>query len=154
MSAMTVVFCLTMVAQKGKEERRAMIQSKKVAFCTERAGLTEDESVKYWALRNEVNDLKKELMSEVPKQKEFDLENASDQEIENMLRTRKEQHIKADELELSYLDKFLDVLPAKKLALILKAEREFKKEVLRDMRDRRRNGEHIDGHQRGKPERN
>lgn len=154
MSAMTVVLCMTMLAQNGKEERREMIKAKKVAYCTERAGLTEQESIKYWALRNEVDQKKKDLKSEAPKKKGMDPESMTEAELENALRKRLEQHIKADQLELDYLDRFLEVVPAKKFALLQKAEREFKKEVLKELRDRPRgqNGGHIDGHQRGIPE--
>ncbi len=35
MSAMTVVLCMTMLAQNGKEERREMIKAKKVAYMSE-----------------------------------------------------------------------------------------------------------------------
>jgi hypothetical protein len=139
MSAITVMLCMTMVAQKGdREERRAQLESKKVAYCTDRAGLTTEESAEFWALRNELNEEKKALMKEVPRKRDIDPETASDEEIRNAIKKRLEQHIKAEQLEYDNLDRLMDVVGPKKFALIQKAEKEFKREVLKKLGDKPR----------------
>ncbi|NND93462.1 MAG: hypothetical protein HKN45_01275 [Flavobacteriales bacterium] len=142
MSALTIVLSMTMVAQRAdKEERRAQLESKKVAYCTERAGLTPEESAQFWALRNEVDEQKKALMEEVPRRRDIDPQTASDDEIRSAIKKRLEQHLKAEQIEYDYMDRFMDIVSPRKFAMILKAEKEFKKEVLRKLGDRQRSPE-------------
>ncbi|NNC83948.1 MAG: hypothetical protein HKN79_10250 [Flavobacteriales bacterium] len=123
--------------QESKEERRAQLESKKVAYCTDRAGLTPEESAAFWALRNEVDQEKKAIMDEAPRKRDIDPENASDKELREAIKKNVEQRIKAAQLEYDHLDEFMDIVGPKKFAMLQKAEKEFKKEVLRNLKDRR-----------------
>lgn len=139
MSALTATLIITAAAQEGdRSERRAQIESKKVAYCTERAGLTSEESAAYWALRNEVDELKKEVNKEAPRRKELDPETMSDAELKDAIKKRLEQHIKAEQIEYDHLDKMMSIVGPKKYALLIRAEKEFKREMLRNLGDRQR----------------
>ena len=139
--AMLLLSASGFAQETSKEERRAQLESKKVAYCTERAGLTSEESAAFWALRNEVDAEKKAIMKEAPRKRDIDPETASDEEIRTAIKKRLEQHIKAEQLELDHLDEFMDIVGPKKFALLKKAEKEFKTEVLRKLKGQRKGPE-------------
>ena len=123
-------------AQESKDEKRAQIESKRVAFITERAQLTPKESEVYWPIANELKAKKDALRDDAKEsKKEFDIEKASDAEIENMLRSRAGRHLQAEQLDLDYLDKFIAAIGARKYAQVQKAEKDFRREMLKDFRD-------------------
>ena len=133
-----IVLSVSVSAQGGdKAERRAQLESKKVAYCTDRAGLTADESAQYWAVRNEIDEQKKALKDEVPRRKDIDPETATDKEIRDAIKKRLEQHIKAEQLEYDNLDKLMNIVGVKKYALLQKAEKEFKREILKSLSEGR-----------------
>lgn len=135
LSLFTLLFCFGMMAQKGEgKERRALIQEKKMTYCSEQAGLTETESEKYWTLVTELGEEKKVIRKKNKNLKDIDLDTASDTEIEATIKSTMQAKVYIQELELAYVDRYLEVLSAKKLALVKKAERGFKKEMLRDLR--------------------
>jgi len=137
-STIALLLCGIIIGQEGTgEERRAQLESRKVAYCTERADLTAEESAEYWALKNELDSKKKEIKKSAPRKKDIDLDTMSDDELRTAIKKRLEQHIKAEQLEYDYLDKLIDTVGAKKYSLIQKAEKEFKKEVLKRISDRR-----------------
>lgn len=136
LSALTLILGLGLMAQKGeRSERREQIELKKKAYCNEQAGLSEEEATAYWALQDELHEEKKALRKEAKALRDMDLDAASDAEVEKAIRLGLENKVKAQELDLAYLDRFLEVLSAKKLAKVKRAERSFKREVLRDLKD-------------------
>ena len=134
MSTFLILLCLGMTAQRENgTDRRAMIQEKKIAYCNEQADLSESEAADYWAIDEALMEEKKALRKEA-KGNRLDLETASDAEIEASIRANLEAKILAEQLELEYIARFLEVVSAKKIALVKQAERSFKKEVLRDLK--------------------
>ena len=114
MSLFTLLFCLGMMAQKGDgKERRKMIQEKKMTYCNEQAGLSESEAADYWALHTELMEEKKALREAV-QEDPIDLDTASESEIEARIRAGLEAKIKAGELDLAYIDRFLEIVSSKK----------------------------------------
>jgi hypothetical protein len=133
-STLAILLCLGLTAQREDgADRRAVIHEKKMAYCNEQASLSESEAADYWAIDEALMEEKKALRKEA-KGNRLDLETATDVEIEASIRANLEAKIMAEELELEYLDRFLEVLSAKKIALIKESERSFKKEVLRDLK--------------------
>jgi len=131
---MAMTMSLGLMSQDRKDEKREQIESKRVAYITERAALTAQESEAYWPLSKELRD-KKEAKRDGMKKKDFDFEHASDAEIEARLRAGAQNQVEAEKLELEYLDRFIKVLGARKYATVLKAEKDFRREMLREFRD-------------------
>jgi len=120
----------TNFAQKGdrKEEKKAQ----KIAFITERLALTPEESKAFWPVYDQRNEERKAALKAIrgdrkenPRKK---LEEMSDAEVKILL----DNMIKAKQAELDiqkkYNDKFLAILPPKKVAKLYHVEREFKKQ--------------------------
>jgi len=142
-----LVMSASLLAQEGREERRAELEAKRIAYITEQAEITAKEAETFWPKMNELQEKKRALRDEAkPKRKERpDLESMTESEVEEILRNRQQKKVQAEQLELDYLDDFIDILGAKKLAAVHKAEKEFRRTILKEMRDNRR------GEREGRP---
>lgn len=116
---------------------RERIQAARVAYITERLDLNTKESQQFWAINNEYEAERRSIKQQY--QSGGNMEAMSDAEAEKQLR----QHLKMEEkllnLKKSYIERFLKVVPARKVVLFQKADKEFRLELLRKVRDRRNN---------------
>lgn len=134
-----LVMSASFLAQEGREERRAELEAKRIAYITEQAEITSKEAEAFWPKMNELQEKKRALRDEAkPRKDRPDLESMSADEVEELLRSRQERKVRAEQLELDYLDDFIDILGAKKLAEVHKAEKQFRRTILKEMRDNRR----------------
>ncbi len=140
----TLLSTTTLLAQnqhpKGKKEHKfdkEKFQTMKIAYLTEKLSLTSAEAEKFWPVYNEYSDKKASLFKEMRKGKKENAEEIemTDEEIEKAINQRIENKQKELDLEKQYLGKFKDVLPIKKVGQLYKAEDNFKKDLLRKMRD-------------------
>ncbi|WP_190809117.1 hypothetical protein [Flagellimonas sp. S3867] len=122
---------------------RERIKTLKVAFITERVGLTAKEAQSFWPIYNEYEEIleairrreRVELRSQITMLQ--DLSNAeSSVLLDKFLIIRKEKH----EAEQDFISKIRTVISPKKTLLLLKAEEDFKKRLLQQMRKRRGGG--------------
>ena len=95
--------------------------------------MTSDESTKFWPLYNEYSRKRMELKKEYKAQ---NADNLSEQESRMELDEQIESQEKALALKKSYYEKFKAVLPAAKLAKLESAEQEFRREILRQIKER------------------
>ena len=141
LSLLSLLICFGMMAQQGaNKERKAKILEKKKIYCNEEVGLTDSEAKNYWAIDAELMEKKKALFKEVKGVRELDLESASDAEIKAVIKARLDAQLTVAQLDLDYLDRFLEVITPEQLALMKKAEHSFKKNMLRDLKDSGRSG--------------
>ena len=133
-SLLLIGFSLSSVAQRGASKRER-VQVLKVAFITEELQLTSTQATTFWPLYNELEDELKALRRQTEKQP--DLSNASDQEIEKWLL----QKITLDEQKIAlkrrYLKRFEAVITWPQIAKLLHVERRFKNELLQRIQERR-----------------
>ena len=98
--------------------------------------LTTQENQLFWPLYNEYNDKADNIKKSFRQQfiKDVDFNTLSDKEAEAYLIA--ELLVKQKEYELSkeYYEKFKKVLPIKKIALIRRAEDDFKKELIKNIK--------------------
>jgi hypothetical protein len=111
------------------------IESRRIAYITEKLDLSTDEAQKFWPVFNSYkNDLKKI-------RKDFNVtkkvEEMSDAEAESQLKAKMDFEDRKNELRKTYLSKFRQVLPAKKVALLYNLEDQFKKELIQKAKERR-----------------
>ena len=104
------------------------LESQRIAFITNKLELTPDESAKFWPLYNEFSKKRQELKREKINS------NDSDESIEENF----DKEEKALQLKKSYYERFKSAIPVSKIAKLEDAEREFKQEVLRTLKERRR----------------
>jgi hypothetical protein len=117
---------------------RERIQAARVAYITERLNLNTKESQQFWAINNEYEAAKRSIKQQY--QSGGNLEAMSDAEAEKRLRQQLKMEEELLELKQSYIERFLEVVPARKVVLFQKADKEFRLELLRKVRDRRNKG--------------
>ncbi len=143
------LFALTLFAQNPEmrrermEQKREQIDAQRAAFITTRIELTTKQSEQFWPVYNQMQDEMRNLKQELRKElKEMGkVEEMSDAQVVKMLKTKLDLEAAEVELKRKYNDKFLKLIDAKQVAKLYKAEQEFKKEVLREIKERR---EHMD----------
>jgi hypothetical protein len=131
------VFCiiaLSAMAQPGS--KRDKIDALRVTFITSKVALTNQESQLFWPLYNEYNDKADNLKKSFRQQfiRDVDYSTVSDKEAEAYLVAELTLKQKEYELSKEYYEKFKKVLPIKKIALIRRAEEDFKKELIKNIK--------------------
>ncbi len=119
----------------NKEEFRA----KQQAFITEKAKLTREEANKFFPIYFELQDKKKILNDEawqlMRKGRE---EKTTEAQYEEILEGVYKSRLSSAQLEQTYLEKFKKILSCKKIFLVQRAEMRFHRELLRDMKPKKK----------------
>jgi len=119
--------------QREKEKIKAM----KIAFITDKLALTSEEAQVFWPVYNEYSSKKEALRKKMKlgkkeKNAESDL---SDEEITKRINQRFNIRQQQLDLDKAYNSKFMAVLPVKKVGNLYRAEHEFKRELLRKIKN-------------------
>ena len=128
----------------GKDKREA-IQAQKAAFITQKLALTPEEAQKFWPIYNQCQkDLAEtrkrgDRQSKGEKPPKPNIDEMSDKEVEDMMNNDLITKRKAIDIHELCINKYKEVLPIKKVAKLHDAEKQFRKELLNKMRDRREN---------------
>jgi hypothetical protein len=126
----------SLIAQKGKIKDR--IEPLKIAYITQKLGLTSEEAQKFWPVYNKFNDDLQKLRSST-KDKLADelseLASMSETDAEKTLNEMLNYKISEAEMIKKYASEFKKVLPIKKVVMLYKAENDFKRELLKKLRD-------------------
>ena len=139
-------------SQEEREKRKAKMKEMKKAFVKTELGLTEEEEQAFWPIYDEYENkrdaLRKEHRSLRKQFKGKSLDELSEEEAEKML--MKEMEIREERLALDkdFERELKSSLSAKKIILLHKAERKFKKQLLDRMKGRR-GGEGMERRGRG-----
>ncbi len=138
----TLLLTVTIVSGQGRPGMDK-IKSLKVAFITERVGLTSNEATMFWPVYNEHEEAlaqirRKERMD--IRSKMMDFENLSDSEANKLLDQLIELEKQKQELNVEFLSNIREVISPKKTFLLIKAEEDFKKRLLRQIQQRRQGG--------------
>lgn len=128
------MFALSAMAQPGT--KRDKIEALRISFISSKVTLTNQEALAFWPLYNDYNDKLDNLKKSFRQQfvKDVDFNTLSDKEAEAYLIA--ELLVKQKEYELSkeYYEKFKKVLSVKKIALIRRAEEDFRKELIKNIK--------------------
>lgn len=135
---LSVLFAFPAVAQPG--DKREDIESMKIAFLTRRLSLTPEEAKKFWPVYNQFSEELKairEARNKAAKNVKDNFEQMTDKDIEKVV----DGEITYRQQELDVLKKynlqFKQTLPMRKVALLYRAEEDFKKELLDRIKERR-----------------
>ncbi|MEX1188615.1 MAG: sensor of ECF-type sigma factor [Bacteroidia bacterium] len=124
-------------AQK-RDNIRERIRAQRVAFITDRLSLTPSEAEKFWPIYNQFTDefesVRKE-MNRLRKSTNENLISMSDKEIEKALDDDLTNQQKITDLQRKYQKDLKAAISPRKIALLYKAERDFKMRLLKKMRD-------------------
>ncbi len=127
-------------AQRGREQ----LQSARIAFITERLDLTPETAQKFWPVYNQINGQKQALRKE-----EFSLRrSAASEELteEKAQKLLEDMHaVKEQELKFAgeAIKKYQEVISSVQTVKLLKAEEDFRRMVIEQLKERR-GGRHFD----------
>jgi len=122
---------------------RNRIKTLKVAFITERVGLTSEEAQQFWPIYNEHEDTLEEIRRKERAELEVNIARAQDlsnNESERLLDRLLELQFEKQKVDQEFLSKLRTVIPAKKVLLLVKAEEDFKRQMIQEFRKRRGGG--------------
>ena len=136
----TIVLVLFTALSYGQRGNREKIKSLKVGFITDRLELASKEAQQFWPIYNKFEEkreaLRKKERIEIrdKMQEAWMLSEADATNLLNKLMSFKEE---TEKLEASYLKEIKLVLSAKQTLLLLSAEEEFKRQLIRQYRKNR-----------------
>jgi hypothetical protein len=132
-----MLFSVTMASAKSgiKEDK---LKAKKVAFFTQKLNLNSDEAEVFWPVYNEFQEQKENLFDQrksVHEQFARGLHKMSNSDVEESL--DKLVAISKDEASLieTYVGKFKNILPNRKVAQLFIVEEEYKRFLLQQIRN-------------------
>jgi len=124
-------------SQKGPNylKKKEMIETQKVAFITKYLDLSTTEAQSFWPVYNEYVTAKETLFTKhkgnIINKK---VDEMTDTEAETLVNQQIVQAQEMLDIRKTYLIKYKEVLPIKKLAKLNEAEREFKKSLLKQIK--------------------
>lgn len=127
---------------QGIKEKKEKIKALKVAFITEKLSLTSEEAQKFWPIYNAFDEKQFEirhhkLRKVMDKIEGEGIENIDEKEAQALLNEVESSEDQLHQLKKKFVIDLQKVLPAKKIILLKKAEEEFNRKLLREMRERR-----------------
>jgi len=135
------LFAHSFSAQSNKETKgtiREKIKAQRAAFITDRLNLSAEEATKFWPVYNqfskELEEVKKQ-QNELRKSTNDKLAVMSDKEIDKALEDELSAQQKSIDLQRKYIVELKKTIPSRKIAMLYKAERDFKITLLKRMRD-------------------
>lgn len=137
---MLFVFALATTIFYGQEKhKKDKIKALKVAFITERLDLSSKEAQAFWPLYNKYEEdrdaLRHKEHSEIGLKIE-DAKSLSEKEANAILKKYLIFEEEEEEIERDYLNAVSKVITAKKTLLLLRSEHEFKKQLIKQYREK------------------
>ena len=133
--ALSFMACFVVHGQKASPETLEKIETARIALISERLELTPEQAEKFWPIYREFGNKRKEISKHFKKaRRNFDPNQASEEENKKMLEMAtkvKEQQLN---LEKEYSQRILKVITTRQLNNLRKAESDFQKMLLERIR--------------------
>ena len=131
-----IFILFSLLLMQGYAQDGSRIEQAKIGYITNKLNLSSAEAEKFWPLYNEykskIKAIRKEMRMDMKEIQNLDA--ISDKEAETTLNDIISSEQRTLDLKKEYFVKFKQILPIKKVILLVRAEREFNKEVLMQMR--------------------
>lgn len=126
----------------GKRPNKEKIQAMKVGYITEKLDLTTQEAQQFWPIYNEFDSKMDDTHKAMRKmhKEETSIDDMSDTEVEKMVDSIDALRQKELDLHKEYHAKFKTVLPIKKVAKLYKADEDFKRDLLKKIKNHKGGG--------------
>ncbi len=140
------ILCLSTLGLIAQPQRNAQANkenyhAQKVAYITDIMELTPEEAGAFWPLYNESVSKKKELQVSVGEYRlnlNSRFSELTEEEAKEALEVFQSHMKNMNALTIEYQNKYLEVVPAKKVLLLLKAEKDFRRLMLKKLGNRKR----------------
>ena len=128
---------------QGFKEKREKVKALKVAYITEQLALTTDEAQKFWPIYNAFDEKQSELRHEkmraiLDRFKPGNVEKLSEKDASALLVQMESLEENLFNLKKKFIKDLQGVISAKKIIKLKKAEEDFNRELLKQMREKRR----------------
>ena len=128
---------------QGFKEKREKVKALKVAYITEQLALTTDEAQKFWPIYNAFDENQAELRHEkmrsiLDRFKPGNVEKLSEKDASNSLLQMEKIEEDLFNLKKKFIKDLQGVISAKKIIKLKKAEEDFNRELLKQIREKRR----------------
>jgi hypothetical protein len=142
-----LLFSFQMFAQKPDPFDIEKFKAKKIAYLTDAVNITPEQAEKFWPVYNEFDLKRFQLMQErhdLEEKLENKIEDLSDDKYIELSRKLSSFHKTEGDLFTEYNEKFLKILPPKKVVQLYVAEMNYKWTLLREYKkgDPYHGGEH------------
>ncbi|MCB2377205.1 hypothetical protein LGH70_06400 [Hymenobacter sp. BT635] len=129
-------------AQGGRRQggRLSQLENAKIAYLTDKISLTQEQAQRFWPVYNEFSDKRRDVARRMRQLRTENPDGLSDQQIKDNLTQALALRQNEVNLEKEYFDKFQKVLSIRQVSKLFIAERDFTKEVLKRVADRRGGG--------------
>ena len=131
---------LTSFSFSQNESKNDKVEAMKIAFLTNKLNLTAKEAQLFWPLYNEYNQ-KMDVLRRAKKSEYDEIKSKNstptDKEIESYMEEVFLTKQKELDLQKEYYNKYTKILSMKKVAQLYQAENQFKKELLRIIKDKK-----------------
>ena len=139
-SLIFTIALLTSFSVVSQESKADKVEAMKVGFITNKLELSAKEAQTFWPLYNEYNSKLEKLRK--TKKSDFDdlknkSENLTDKELETFINEVFASKQKELDLQKEYYEKYAKVLSVKKVAMLYQAENQFKRELLRKIKEKK-----------------
>lgn len=125
------------IAQPPPRAPRERVEAMKVGFLTDRLNLTVEEARDFWPVYNKMQEELEVFRKNRRNNLRDSMESMSDAEVEKMVDG--ELNFRQNELDIikKYHPQFKKILPVRKVALLYRAEEDFKRRLLEIIQERR-----------------
>ena len=124
------------IAQDPKVQER--IKSLRIAYISDKLGLTPEQAEKFWPVYREFSDKRREMRQEFAKtNREFNSQNLAPQEQEKQVTLGLELKQRELDLEKDYSGKLMKVISAQQMLNLRRAEGDFQRMILQQVQQRR-----------------
>lgn len=120
-------------APKNQEERMERLETAKIGFLTQRIDLSSREAEKFWPVYNQYQNELQALMQ----QRKGDLQKQNQLSANDQIDRQLDMESKVLELKKRYTREFAKVLSPEKIVKLFQAERDFKNELIKELRERK-----------------
>ena len=131
---------LTSFSFSQNESKNDKVEAMKIAFLTNKLNLTAKEAQLFWPLYNEYSQ-KMDVLRRAKKSEYDEIKSKNstptDKEIESYMEEVFLTKQKELDLQKEYYNKYTKILSMKKVAQLYQAENQFKKELLRIIKDKK-----------------
>lgn len=131
-----IVFASVVVVAQPDGRRMQRVHAIKVAYLTDKLQLTSEQSARFWPIYNRFEEDRMNLIRMYKKNKGFN-ERGADEDPMRSLDNDIEMQEKMLDLRKKYKDEFLKIISAQQLVTLIESEREFKKLLLQQIKERR-----------------
>lgn len=130
--AASLIFALNVFAQPQGGRLHDKMQAQRIAFITQRLDLSPEESQQFWPIYNQYTEKLKQIRLEKPEKPMIDMTEA---EAEKAILGDFDKEARELELKKEYYQKLKKVISVKKISRLYIAERDFRTELLKRLKD-------------------